>query len=76
MPKMRYSNAGTAFVTVEAARKYIYTTAFCIPVASSANIVTPFLFFNTFSMKASPALYELLTKGPLAQYKNPISSAR
>ena len=54
----------------------IYTIAFCIPVASSARMVTPFLFFSTFSMNASPALYELLTKGPLAQYRNPRSSAR
>ena len=46
---------------------YHYTTAFCIPVASSVNIVTPFLFLITFSMNASPALYELLTRGPLAQ---------
>lgn len=33
-------------------------------------------FFNTFSINASPALYELRTNGPLAQYRNPISSAR
>lgn len=52
-----------------------YTTAFAIPVASSPRIVAPFLFFKTFSMKASPALYELRTRGPLAQYKKPISKA-
>lgn len=31
---------------------------------------------STFSMKASPALYEERTRGPLAQYKKPMSRAR
>lgn len=38
--------------------------------------LSPFLFLRTFSMKASPALYEDLTRGPLAQYRNPKSRAR
>lgn len=33
-------------------------------------------FLSTFSMKASPALYELRTRGPLAQYIKPMSRAR
>jgi len=33
-----------------------HTTALTRPVASSVRIVTPFLFFKTFSIKASPAL--------------------
>lgn len=38
--------------------------------------VNPARFFSTFSINASPALYELRTSGPLAQYRNPNSSAR
>src|SRR6266536_1156145 len=57
----------------------IYNTVFSADgTLSSATAVSLFLalFFNTFSMKASPALYELLTSGPLAQYRKPISKAR
>ena len=43
---------------------------------SAAPALCTFFFFKTFSMKASPALYELRTSGPLAQYRNPRSSAR
>src|ERR1700753_3210424 len=40
-----------------------------------AGAVCPALFFRTFSINASPALYDDRTNGPLAQYRKPRSSA-
>src|ERR1700761_6973215 len=40
-----------------------------------AGVACPALFFRTFSINASPALYDDRTNGPLAQYRKPSSSA-
>ena len=48
-----------------------------VPVPSVVVVVVvAALLRSTFSINASPALYDDLTSGPEAQYKNPMSSAR
>ena len=60
---------------VEFVHSTILVDATPSPSASAVSLFLA-LFFSTFSMKASPALYELRTRGPLAQYKKPMSKAR
>lgn len=59
--RLRYAGYSELFLLCSSA------TAASIPLVVAAAAFSPALLRMTFSMKASPALYDDRTRGPLAQ---------